>query len=126
MREQRKFIRYEAEGRVTLSPDDGSSRAIETELVDISFAGIGVFSPEKIEPGTSVRFELVTSLAGDRLIGTGQVRYAQGHKKYNTDVFRIGIEFIKLDQKLAQHIINGIQEQICAEARKKERSKRHL
>jgi len=42
----------------------------------------------------------------------------QERKRDNNVIFRIGIEFIDIEKKAIQYIINRIQEDICAKARK--------
>jgi hypothetical protein len=119
MQEQRKYIRYNSEGGVIIKPEDGMSRNIQANLVDISFLGIGVEAGEKISSGTDVEFELTTKLWDKTIIGKGKVKHMQGIKRYDTDILRIGIEFIDVDKETIRCIINRIQEDICAQARRK-------
>ena len=119
MQEQRRYIRYNAEGSAIIKPQDGISRNIQANLVDISFLGIGLEVGEKISSGTDVEFELTTKLWDKTIIGKGKIKHAQEIKRYDTDILRIGIEFIDVDKETIQCIINRIQEDICAQARRK-------
>lgn len=119
MQERRKYIRYNAEGSVIIKAQDGTSRNIQANLVDISFLGIGLEVGEKISSGTDVEFELTTKLWDKTIIGKGKIKHVQEIKRYDTDILRIGIEFIDVDKETIQCIINRIQEDICAQARRK-------
>jgi c-di-GMP-binding flagellar brake protein YcgR len=119
MQEQRRYIRYNAEGSAIIKPQDGISRNIQANLVDISFLGIGVEAAEKISSGTDVGFEVTTKLWDKTIIGKGKIKHVQEIKRYDTDIFRIGIEFIDVDKETIRCIINRIQEDICAQARRK-------
>jgi c-di-GMP-binding flagellar brake protein YcgR len=119
MQEQRRYIRYNAEGSAIIKPQDGTSRNIQANLVDISFLGIGVEAGEKISSGTDVGFEVTTKLWDKTIIGKGKIKHVQEIKRYDTDIFRIGIEFIDVDKETIRCIINRIQEDICAQARRK-------
>ena len=119
MQERRKYIRYNAEGSVIIKAQEGTSRNIQANLVDISFLGIGLEVGEKISSGTDVEFELTTKLWDKTIIGKGKIKHVQEIKRYDTDILRIGIEFIDVDKETIQCIINRIQEDICAQARRK-------
>ncbi len=124
MREQRKYIRYESEGSISLKIGDDNSPVIKTELFDISFMGIGLYSPVKIEVNTLVQFELMTKLSDEPLTGKGIIRHVTELKKDNDAVFRMGIEFTEVDKENMVCLINKIQEKICAEARSTEPTKK--
>ena len=119
MQELRRYIRYNTEGGAIIKPEDGTSRNIQANLVDISFLGIGVEAGEKISSGTDVEFELTTKLWDKTIIGKGKIKHVQEIKRYDTDIFRIGIEFIDVEQETIRCIISRIQEDICAQARRK-------
>jgi len=116
-------VRYRIEGSANLQPEDGTSRVIKADLVDICYLGIGVHSNEEIAAGTDVKFELVAKIWDDPVIGRGKVKYAVKIKKYNIDIFRLGIEFIDINKQIVICIITKIQRIISAQIRKKEQSK---
>jgi c-di-GMP-binding flagellar brake protein YcgR len=118
MQDQRKYIRFNAEGSVILKSEEGKSRSIKADLVDISLMGIGVYAQEKMDIGINVKLELITELWEEPIVGEGKIKYAKPIKRKNDEAFRMGIEFIKIEKGAVQYIINHIQEDICAKARK--------
>jgi len=119
MQEQRRYIRYNAEGSVVLKLENNISHSIPAGLANIGFLGFGIETKEKIEVGTNVDFELITKLWDKPVIGKGKIIYVNEIKRYDTTVFRMGIEFLDVEQETIRCIINRIQEDICAQARRK-------
>ena len=99
MQEQRKFARYNTEGRVLLKLQHDPGRSIKSDLVDISLMGIGVYAQEKIEVGSEVNFIIAHKFWKKSILGTGRVKYAMELKKTDSTVFRTGIEFVNLAEK---------------------------
>lgn len=118
MQDQRKYIRFNAEGSVILKSEDGKSCSIKADLADINLTGIGVYAQEELDTGINVKLELITKLSEEPIVGEGKVKYVREIKRNNTIVFRIGIEFTNIDKNAVQNIITRIQEEICARARK--------
>jgi len=123
MQERRKYLRFNTTGSVVLKTGDAAPATIKVELFNISFEGFSVYASEKIEVGTDVRFELNINLWYEPISGEGKIKYIQETKKLD-QFFRIGVEFVKVDRKVIQHIISLIQAEICAKARRKEQFKR--
>jgi len=82
-----------------------------------------MYAPEGMAIGTEVAIELVTKLWPEAVIGEGKVKNVQEIKKQGTKIMRIGIEFVTIDTKVIQCIINSIQQLVCEQARKKEQPK---
>ena len=123
MQERRKYLRFNTEGSVVLKIGDAAPTIIKTELFNISFDGFSVYTPEKIEIGNDVKFELSIKLWNEVIIGDGKIRYIHETKRPDGS-FRVGIEFSDIDKKAIQNIINHIQAEICSEVRRKDLSKR--
>ena len=123
MQERRKYLRFNTVGSVVLKTGDGTPTIIRAELFNISFDGFSVYTPEKIEIGRNVSFELSIKILNEIIIGEGKIRYIHETKRPDGS-FRIGIEFSDIDKKIIQNIINHIQSEICSEARRKDLSKR--
>jgi len=117
MQDRRKYIRFNIEGSVILKSEDGKC-TIRADLVDINLTGIAVYAEEKLNADTNVSLELTSKLWEESTVGKGRVKYVQERKRNNNVIFRIGIEFIDIEKKAIQYIINRIQEDICAKARK--------
>ncbi len=123
LQERRAYKRFNSEASLILKPQDGSSRTIMAEINDISFDGMGVHAREEIRCGSSVSFNLVTKWWHQPIIGEGAVIYTREEKRFETSFFRIGFNFITVDKKAIQHIVNRIQEEICSEVRRREQAK---
>ena len=102
-----------------LKPENSASTAIKTDLVDLSFLGIGVYAPEKIEEGIDVEFELKDKLKDEPIIGKGKIVYTQEIKKSTSKVFKTGIEFIDIDKTAVLYILRRLQANISTQARNK-------
>ena len=123
MQERRKYLRFNIVGSVVLKIGDTTPTIIKAELFNISFDGFSVYTPEKIEIGSDVKFELSTKLWNEIITGEGKIRNMHETKRPDGS-FRVGIEFGEIDKKAIQHIINNIQAEICSEARRRDLSKR--
>jgi c-di-GMP-binding flagellar brake protein YcgR len=119
MPEQRRFIRYDTEGFIILNLLDGTSRSINAELVDVSFTGIRICAKEKIEAGIDVNFELRSQLWSEPIIGKGKIEFAQEINRNNTKVFRMGIKFLDVNEKIIEYFINRVYVAIRAKMKKK-------
>jgi len=119
MKEQRWYIRYKIEGRANLKPEGKKSGAIKTNLIDISYKGFAAYANEQIAGGTEVCFWLITKLWDEPIIGRGKVKYAQEIKRDEQTIFRLGIEFVEIDKKILQSIINYIVQDMCAAVKKR-------
>ncbi len=125
MQERRKFIRYDIEASMALKMDDDPHRIIKGDLTNIGFRGMSAQLTERIPEGIIVSFELTTKLYDKSIIGKGKIMYIKEVKWHDVNIFRIGIEFVHIDNDAIKYIIARLQENICAEARKKGQSKRY-
>ena len=120
MEERRRYKRFDTVGTVVLKPEDGTSRAVRADLINIGFTGITtVYVQEKIEVGIYVKLELISQLWNKPVICKGKIIHTEELRKYDSNVFRMGIEFIDIDKKAIQNILNLIQANILAEVRKR-------
>ncbi len=119
MEERRQYTRFNDKGNVILRLEYDVSRGIKADLVDISSLGMGVVTQENIEIGTKVAFELMTELWDAPVTGEGKVIYIKETEKEGKKVFRIGIDFVKVEEESIRCIINLLQKDICFKARKK-------
>jgi len=120
MESQREYTRFTIKGSVIFKPKGNLPHSINADLFDLSFKGISVYSPEKIEIDTEVDFELTVKLFDRPIIGRGRIRYVKAAKINNTDVFKMGIEFIGIEKEAILSIINNLQRGIAISIRKKQ------
>jgi len=111
----RRYQRYLAEGIVTLKV---KSCTMTADLKDISFTGMHVCAEKSIEPGSRVEFEIVSSLSSASIAGEGEIKYAKKKEIHSAKLFKMGIEFINIDENAIEHFINRIQRAIAIEKRK--------
>ena len=111
MFENRKYIRFNTEGRVTIYPKDNPGFSIRASLSDISMLGIGAYSDDRLESGTEVRFVIINKFLEKPIIGEGRVRYSKAFMRIYKEVFRIGIEFITVDNEAVERVIKQIQKE---------------
>lgn len=119
MQERRKFIRYDIEANVVFKIEGGSSRVIKGDVVNIGFQGMSVYALEKMPENIVASFELITKLCDKPIIGEGKIIYVRATKRHDVTIFQVGIEFTQIDNEAIQYILARIQEDICAQARKK-------
>ena len=125
MLQRRKFIRYDTQGTVIIKSGGKASAVVKADLINVSFLGCALRSQEKIAVGTKVDFKLTAKLWSGMICGKGIIRNAQQIKQYDSRVFfRIGIEFIKVDEKAIRYFLNRILANIQAEERKRRQAKK--
>jgi c-di-GMP-binding flagellar brake protein YcgR len=112
MGRQREYTRFITEATVILKLEGDVSSGIRADLVDLSFTGISVYAPERIETDSKINFELITKFLDKPIIGKGKIRYVQETKINNTEVFKMGIEFIEIEKETILSIINRLQREI--------------
>jgi len=123
--EKRSYIRYQIQGKIiltlntTVDPANPGSRAIEGELVDVSFSGICAIFKEKIEKDAVVGFDFTPESYWLQITGTGKVMNACETKRYGLTEYRIGVEFVEVDRDLVKDLVNQIQTRICDETRRR-------
>jgi c-di-GMP-binding flagellar brake protein YcgR len=118
MEDKRKYMRFQAQGSVAVRVKD-PGHSFEASLSDIGIEGIGVYSSEKLEIGKEVELEITTKYSDNPLKAGCKVIYAQQMNKLNSEVKRIGFEFIEVDKRAVRYIVNSIQEEICNKVRNK-------
>lgn len=118
MGRQREYTRFSTEATVVLKLEGEPSRSIKADLFDISFSGIGVYSPEKIEIDSEVKFELITKLLDRPILGKGKIRYIKETYINSTKVFKMGIEFVSVEKEAILGIINHLQRKISRSIKK--------
>jgi len=117
--EKRRYKRFNTEGTVVLKPEDGISRRIVADLVDLNFCGIGISSKERIETGVNVKTELFSKLWDESIMAEGMIKHSQEIKKPDSNLFKIGIEFTSFDEKTIEYLISRIRSDIIHQARKR-------
>jgi len=118
MKERRSYIRFSIEGDVVLRPKDGTSRVIKAKMCDMGFIGVGIYSSEKIDVGYTVEFEISTRFWDGNICGEAKVKFLEEIIEANDVIFRMGIEFISVDNRVVQYVLTQLQSEICRKMRK--------
>jgi hypothetical protein len=122
MQEHRLFTRYRVQGEVLIQYSSaGKPETVRAELVDISFRGFGVYSPKSIDAGATVKFYISGGLFTKHMRGEGKLMYSQAYHRKETDVFRMGIEFISVDSDQVRDILDILQKETPGGSRGEEK-----
>ncbi|MFA6216295.1 MAG: hypothetical protein WDL87_01380 [Candidatus Omnitrophota bacterium] len=114
MEEQRKYRRYTVEGQIIIKLKSDMSRTIRGELVDICALGVGAYAQENLPVGAEADFILINKFLEKSLIGIGKIKYSLALEKDGKQLFRIGVEFTKVDGTIIQRIIDGVQKGVSS------------
>ncbi len=111
MFEHRLFSRFRASGEVLFQFNSPQPETIKAELVDISFRGFGVYSEKAISAMTEVKFYISGKLFKKHLRGQGKVMYSQQYRRKETDLFRMGVEFISVDSEQVRDVLELLRQE---------------
>lgn len=116
MIEHRLFTRYRIEGEVLIQSTGAKPETIRAELVDMSFRGFGVYSPKAIDAKALVKFYISGKYFEKHLRGEGKIMYSQAYRRKDTNVFRMGIEFIAVDSNQVRDVLDVLRKERGSEA----------
>ena len=111
--ENRLFVRFPVSGSIIVQPDPQGSRVVECELFDLSFDGVGLYSPERLTWGVTVKFVINNRQLNINLGGQGRIVFCEPAK--NNNDFRAGIEFLEVDRKLVREILARVRQTLHGE-----------
>ena len=111
MIEHRLFTRYPVIGKAVLQTKTIPIRTARGDLIDMSFKGIGVYSPDPMQPHDIVRLLLTSKSFGRHIQGDGKIMYAQKVWRNDKMLFRVGIEFVNVDSDFVRDIVEGLQKE---------------
>jgi len=109
MTNKRGYDRLAVEGTVDLKCGEHLYRG---KLRDICFAGFAGFSAVmhgKIDPGSSVEFNMDISSINDTLEGKGIIRHIKEAVIAKEKIIILGIEFTDVNKDIVGHILKKIQ-----------------
>ncbi|MFA5119461.1 MAG: hypothetical protein WC695_11550 [Candidatus Omnitrophota bacterium] len=115
MEEQRKYRRYMVEGNIIIKMKSDMSRNIRGELVDICALGVGAYAQESLAVGMDADFILINKFLEKSLIGAGKIKYSLALEKDGKHLFRVGIEFTRVDGAVIQRLIDRIQKGVLSQ-----------
>ncbi|MDD5347713.1 MAG: PilZ domain-containing protein [Candidatus Omnitrophica bacterium] len=103
--ERRLFVRFGMSCTVVVQPDPQDKRTIDCELIDLSYEGVGMYSPQAFEPGGALKFIIINRQLNVNLGGLGRVVYCNPVTVNGKEVFRIGLELIDVDRAQVKQIL---------------------
>jgi hypothetical protein len=109
--EHRLFTRYRAEGEVLLQYNVTKPETIRAELVDMSFRGFGLYASKAINASTMIKFYISGKYFEKHLRGEGKIMYCQAYRRKETDVFRMGVEFISVDSDQVRDVLEVLRKE---------------
>ncbi|MEI6631960.1 MAG: PilZ domain-containing protein [bacterium] len=118
MANRRGFLRYTIKAKVCFKYEGNISKTIEGQLVNISFSGLGVFFKESIDVNTIIQFDLTANFIAEHLIGKGKIIYAAQQKTYEGNGFKIGVEFIEVNNEIVLRFISENQRKVREEQKR--------
>ena len=122
MSDKRDFRRFNCESSIFLKFENDPETPIEGKLLDISFIGLGIFLKEGVNVDaifrTIVQFNSFLSME-QHLVGRGKVVYVSRHRLYAENGFRIGLEFVEVNNEIVINILNRLESKILEQIRKK-------
>jgi len=118
----RSYIRYSVKGSVNFKSESGTVIVSDGILVNISFMGLCLETKERIEIGTIVQFEVSTDLLDKILVGKAVVRNVEEVKTGGNRMFRVGVEFLSINEDDILYLLSNIQHKICRARRKAAKS----
>ena len=108
--ERRLFVRFPMSGTAVLQPEQKSPRALDCEVFDVSYGGMGVFCPEQLDRGGLVKFVLLNRQLNVNISGMGRITHCSPAKFNDKDCFRVGIEFINVDNGQVRLLLQQIRD----------------
>jgi c-di-GMP-binding flagellar brake protein YcgR len=108
MAEHRLFVRYTLKGTVLIQ-QDGSTRTLKGELVDLGFKGCAAYCTEALELGKGVKFFVKSDDNGAKFQGTAKIRYCQPIVRNGVTFYRAGIEFANVDSEQVRDVLLYLQ-----------------
>ena len=111
MIEHRLFTRFPVTGKAVLQTKTMPIRTARGDLIDMSFKGIGIYSPDSMKANDAVRLLLTSRSFSRHIQGDGKIMYVQKIFRNDKMLFRMGIEFVSVDSDLVRDIVEGLQKE---------------
>ena len=109
-KERRLFVRFSMSGVVVVQFDPRGTATIDCELIDLSFDGIGLYAPRKLEINSKVKFIIINRQLNVNIGGIARVVYCNPVKYNSKDYYRIGFEFMEVDRQQVRTILMRVRE----------------
>ena len=119
MDEKRGSIRYAINAIVSFKTEGDNPKAIEGQLLNISYSGCAAILKENIATDTMIQFVLTADFTREHLTGKGKIVHVMPQKTYSGEVFKIGVKFIEYDQNAVLRFISENQRRILQEERRR-------
>ena len=107
--ERRLFVRFTMTSSVTLSPEKDDLVRIPCDLCDMSYEGLGVYSPKNILV-ERIKFAIFNHELNVNLKGTARVVFCKSVRYNDKDCFRVGLEFLEVDRDNVRDILKRVRD----------------
>ena len=119
MDEKRGSIRYAARASICFKAEGDSSKAIEGQLLNISYSGFSALLKESIDADIIIQFDLTADFTREHLAGKGKIVHVVQQKTYSGEAFKIGVKFTEYDKDAVLRFISENQRIIMQEDRRR-------
>ena len=109
-KERRFFVRFLMSGAAVLQLDPENPATMDCELIDLSYDGVGLYSPQQLAVNLKVKFIIINRQLNANIGGIGRVVYCNPVKYNGKDHFRVGLEFLEADRKQVRDILTRVRE----------------
>ncbi len=108
MQNRRAYDRFNLEGALSVRSRGRTEFVPGAYLDNLSFGGLAMYSPAKIDAGQKIEFILSTPLIDAPIPGKGEIKYVNLSQRGPKGLFFMGVQFTQINQDLVMHLIKRI------------------
>jgi hypothetical protein len=106
---------------VNIVSEESRLRTFTAALHNLSFGGLAMLAPEKIDINREIAFNLDIPLLGKPLSGKGNIRYLNHASQNHPGLFALGVQFTQINQDALLYLIKRIHSKKVAVRRQRYR-----
>jgi len=95
-------------GSVLVQIDPEKPGTIDGDLIDLSFDGVGMYSPKQLIEDTTVKFLVINRQLNVNIGGLARVVFCKAEKYNDKDSYRVGLEFVSVDQRQVRATLKDV------------------
>ncbi len=108
--EKRLFVRFSISGSVIIQPDPKKSDSVDCQMIDLSYDGVGLYSPKELQKDTPVKFLIINRQLNVNIGGLARVVFCKAEQYNGQPSFRVGLEFSSVDQRQVKATLMDVRE----------------
>ncbi len=110
--ERRLFSRFLMSGKVIVQPDPAGGEAVDCELIDLSYGGVGLYIPRALVKGSQAKFLVINRQLNVNLGGLAKVIFCNPTEYNGKAYFRAGFEFLTVDREQVQALLMRVRDSL--------------